>query len=85
MDTSTVALLFVPAVLAALIIFDRFTTRRSSEWRGLAEARGAKIEDLECRVARLEAKIEILEGEMAMEIAALVVTEMKAMEGGYDR
>ncbi len=46
-------------------------------WRDVAEGRQEQIEDLEKRLAALEAKVDVLTGEFAREVADRVVEEIK--------
>lgn len=46
-------------------------------WRNVAEGRQAKIEDLETRLAALEARVDVLTGEFAREVADRVVDEIR--------
>lgn len=46
-------------------------------WRDVAEAREQEIIDLEKRLALLEARVDVLTGEFAREVADRVVVEIK--------
>lgn len=46
-------------------------------WRDVAEAREQKIKDLEQRLALLEARVDVLTGEFAAEVAGRVVSEIR--------
>ncbi len=46
-------------------------------WRDVAEARGQKIRDLEKRLVVLEARVDVLTGEFAAEVARRVVDEIR--------
>ena len=46
-------------------------------WRDVAEAREQEIKDLEKRLASLEARVDVLTGEFAREVAGRVVAEIK--------
>ena len=46
-------------------------------WRDVAEARGQKIRDMEKRLVVLEARVDVLTGEFAAEVARRVVDEIR--------
>ena len=46
-------------------------------WRNVAEGRQEKIDDLEKRLVALEAKVDVLTGEFARDVADRVVEEIR--------
>ena len=70
---------FLPWMLAlagaAAVIYERVIGR--GVWRNVAEGRGEQIDDLEKRLAFLEAKVHVLESDMASDIATLVIEGIK--------
>ena len=66
-------ILFLGAV--AVAIYTQFIGR--GVWRDVAEGRQEQVEDLEKRLAALEAKVDVLTGEFARNVADRVVDEIK--------
>jgi len=65
--------LFLGAV--AVAIYSQIVGR--GVWRNVAEGRQEKIEDLEKRIGALEAKVDVLTGDFARNVADRVVDEIK--------
>ena len=66
-------ILFLGAV--AVAIYSQIVGR--GVWRDVAEAREQEIKDLEKRIDALEARVDVLQGDFARDIADRVVEEIK--------
>lgn len=88
LGADTVVAALVGALAGAPVIANAFDRRRqavSSTWRELAEGRAAQVDELERKVAVLEARLDVLSGEFVTRMAhevSVAVTE--ALERGAD-